>query len=133
VIAVTHDVDAGAYFSRMVQRTPSNDDPTSEEAALLFDGTQTDPLDDAYRLRVVTASEGGNGGIGFDDRGQARWQWKTESEIGGGATGTFNELKALENPALALQGETPSQPEPSKTTGYDPYASGVFVKPKIER
>ena len=118
----------------MVQRPPDNEDPTSEEEALQFDGTQTDQLDDTYRLRVVTASEGGKGGIGFDDRGQSRWQWKTELEAGGGdVTGTFNELKALENPALALQGEVPPQPEPSKTTGYDPYASGVFVKPKIGR
>jgi len=121
-------------FLRMVQRPPDNEDPTSEEEALQFDGTQTDQLDDTYRLRVVTASEGGQGGIGFDDRGQARWQWKTElAGSSGDATGTFNELKALENPALALQGEAPPQPELSKTTGYDPYASGVFVKPKIGR
>jgi hypothetical protein len=117
----------------MVQRPPDHEDPTSEEEALEFDGTHTDQLDDTFRLRVVTASEGGNGGIGFDDRGQARWQWKTEIEMGSDATGTFNELKALENPALALQGEAPPQPEPSKTTGYDPYASGVFVKLKVGR
>jgi hypothetical protein len=117
----------------MVQRPPHKEDSASEEQALDLAGAQTDPLDDTYRLRVVTASESGKGGIGFDDRGQARWQWKTEIDSGSDATSTFNELKALDNPALALQGDAPAQPEPSKTTGYDPYASGVFVKPKIGR
>jgi hypothetical protein len=44
---------------RMVQRPPDSEDPTSEEEAIEFDGTHTDQLDDTYRLRVVTASEGG--------------------------------------------------------------------------
>lgn len=117
----------------MVNPTPERDDPTSEEEALQFDGTATDQLDDTYRLRVVTASEGGKGGIGFDDRGQARWQWNTEAGLGSDATGTFNELKALENPALALEGEAPPEREPSAKSGYDPYATGVFVKPKLAR
>jgi hypothetical protein len=117
----------------MVQRTPAGDDPTSEEEALEFDGTPTDQLDDTYRLRVVTASESGKGGIGFDDRGQARWQWNTETGLGSDATGTFNELKALDNPALALEGEATPEPAPSPKSGYDPYATGVFVKPKPRR
>ena len=47
------------------------------------------------------------------------------------ATGTFNLLKALENPALNLEDNVPPEPEPPTKTGYDPYATGVFGKPKI--
>jgi hypothetical protein len=133
VTIVTHDVEQRGYVLHMNNRSPANDDPTSEEEALEFDGTSTDQLDDTYRLRVVTASEGGKGGIGFDDRGQARWQWKTEVTDGSDVTGTFNELKALDNPALALEGEPVQGAEPSAKTGYDPYATGVFVKPKVGR
>ena len=117
-------------------RQPDKDNPTSEEQALEFDGTNTDQLDDTYRFRVVTASEGGNGAIGFDDRGSAQWKWNTELGLtSNDASGTFNELKALDNPALTLEGEAAPEPEPgpSSKTGYDPYATGVFVKPKSGR
>ncbi len=117
----------------MVQRTPADDDPTIEERSVDFDGASTDRLDGTDRLRVVTARERGKGGIGFDERGRARWQWNTEIGAGSDASGTFNELKALENPALALEGDAPQASEPSAKSGYDPYATGVFVKPKVRR
>jgi len=115
----------------MVQRPPDDEDPTSEEEAIEFDGTHTDQLDDTYRLRVVLTSESANGVVSFDDRGQAQWKWITE--IGGttaDVSGTFNQLRALDNPTLALKDETPPAPEPTRKTGYDPYATGVFPKPK---
>jgi hypothetical protein len=114
----------------MVQRPP-DDDPTLEEEALEFDGTRTDQLDDTYRFRIVAASESANGSVGFDDRGQPHWKWVTELGGGGEGTGTFDQLKALENPALSLEDPATKPPDtPTRKTGYDPYATGVFEKPK---
>jgi hypothetical protein len=118
----------------MVPRPPDSEDPTSEEEALEFDGTHTDQLDDTYRLRVVAASESANGSVGFDDRGQSHWKWKSELvPVGSDVSGTFDQLKALENPALTLEDAAPPEVEPPTKTGYDPYATGVFVKPKVGR
>ena len=47
------------------------------------------------------------------------------------ATGTFDQIKALDNPALSLEEEP--VPEPPRKTGYDPYATGVFEKQKTRR
>jgi len=119
---------------RMNQRPPDGDDPTSEEEALDFDGTHTDQLDDTYRLRVVAASESANGTVAFDDRGQPHWKWKTElPAVATDLSGTFDQIKALDNPALSLQTDATPEPESPTRTGYDPYATGVFVKPKISR
>ena len=118
----------------MVQRPPDEDDPTGEEEALEFDGTHTDQLDDTYRLRVVAASESASGAIGFDDRGQAQWKWITElGPAGSAASGTFDQIKALENPALSIEDATPPAPERPGKAGYDPYATGVFPKPTTRR
>ena len=115
----------------MVQRPPDEDDPTGEEEALEFDGTHTDQLDDTYRSRIVASSESPNGAVGFDDRGQAQWKWITELRpTTSDATGTFDQLKALDNPALSLEQQATSEPERPGKTGYDPYSTGVFVKPK---
>lgn len=118
----------------MVQKIPKDDDPTGEEQALEFDGTQTDQLDDTYRFRVVAASE--NGKVAFDDRGQAQWKWITElgAEVADSSQ-TFDQLKALEHPALSVE-ESPAPeitPQPSRKVGYDPYATGVFTSPKKPR
>jgi hypothetical protein len=114
----------------MTQRTP-DEDPTSEEEVPKFDGTRTDQLDDTYRLRVVTASESPSGTVDFDDRGQPHWKWRSElGPASSDLTGTFDQLKALENPALSLESETKPQAESPTKSGYDPYASGVYVKPK---
>lgn len=119
--------------SIMVQKLPKNDDPTAEEPALEFDGTRTDQLDDTYRFRVVATSE--NGAVAFDDRGQAQWKWITE--LGTAVTDsseTFDQLKALDHPALGLEEPAPEvAPEPSRKVGYDPYATGVFPRPKKPR
>jgi hypothetical protein len=118
----------------MVQRPADGDDPTSEEEVPDFDGTHTDQLDDTYRLRIVTSSESGKGAVGFDERGQSQWKWITElGDANSDVSGTFDQLKALENPALSLEGEAPTTPELPGKTGYDPYATGVFVKPGTRR
>jgi hypothetical protein len=117
----------------MVQQRP-DDDPTGEEEALEFDGAHTDQLDDTYRSRVVASSESPSGTVAFDDRGQSHWKWITEVGPAGDASGTFDQLKALENPALSLEEDAapPAAASPAKT-GYDPYSTGVFEKPKIRR
>ena len=115
-----------------MQRPPEDDDPTSEEEVPEFDGTHTDQLDDKYRSRIAAGSERPHGAVGFDDRGQAQWKWITEIEPDGSATGTFDQLKALENPALTLE-EEPA-PDPPRKTGYDPYATeATLAKPKLRR
>jgi hypothetical protein len=116
----------------MPQRRLEDEDPTGEEESLEFDGTATDQLDDTYRFRVVAASESENGTIDFDDRGQPRWKWITElSPAAGDLTATYDQLKALDNPALSIEPDVASEPRktPSKS-GYDPYATGVFERPK---
>ena len=118
----------------MVQRPPDKDDPTSEEEALEFDGTHTDQLDDTYRLRVVAASESGNGTVAFDDRGHAQWKWITE--LGGCGCRCQRHVRPAQSarrPEAPLEDEAPPAPEPLAKTGYDPYATGVFPKPKIRR
>jgi hypothetical protein len=88
----------------MTQRPPASHDPTSEEPAPEFDGTRTDQLDDAYRLRVVTNSER--------------------------AKNTARQRRAPEMPAPNLAAR---EPTPLMEPGYDPDATGVFLKPKIEQ
>ena len=94
------------------------EDPTIEEEIPDFDGVHTDQLSDAYRVDVVSTSE--NGGIDHDERGQARWRWNTEVGLGQATDQTFDELEALENPALTLE----DAPEPALPgQAYDPYAT----------
>jgi hypothetical protein len=103
----------------MVQRPPDDQDPTAEEELPEFDGAATDSLDDTYRFHGVAASE-------------PQWKWITElSGEAAAASETFDQLRALDNPALALESEeTASPPERLGRTGFDPYATGAFVKPK---
>ena len=118
----------------MVQRPPDNEEPTIEEEAPEFDGASTEQLDDTYRFRVVAASESPNGTVGFDDRGQPHWKWITEvSPTAGDVTGTFDQLKALDNPDLSLADEPAPEPRKTAKEGYDPYATGVFERPKRGR
>ena len=46
------------------------------------------------------------------------------------AIGTFDLLEARDNPALSLEQQATSEPERPGNTGFDPYATRVFVKPK---
>jgi hypothetical protein len=118
----------------MVQRPPdTDDDPTGEEEALEFDGTHTDQLDDTYRSRIVASSESGNGTVAVDDRGELLRKWIKDLAPAADVSGTFDQLKALENPALRLEEAVPPAPESPSKTGYDPYSTGVFETPKTRR
>jgi hypothetical protein len=118
----------------MLQRPPASA-PTSDDEALDVDGTPTDRLVDTYRFRLLASNDNLNGGVGFDDRGQAQWKWVTDvGDIDD--SGTFEQLRALDNPALSLEEEVeapPPEPEPSREAGYNPYSTGVFEKPKARR
>jgi hypothetical protein len=110
----------------MTSRSPEDTDATAEEEALEFDGTQTVQLDDTYRVRVVSASENGNGVVDHDDRGQARWKWSTEaSDPAMADTGTFDLIKSPDNDALSVTADVPALPSPSvdKEAGYNPYGA----------
>ena len=119
----------------MLQRPPASERHTRDEEALESDGTHADRLIDTYRFRLLASNENLNGGVGFDDRGQARWNWVTDvGDIDD--SGTFEQLRALDNPALSLEEEVvapPPEPEPSREAGYNPYATAVVEKPKARR
>ena len=74
----------------MKPRSPEDTDPTAEEEVLEFDGTQTVQLDDTYRVRVVSASETGNGVVDHDGRGHARM------------VNEFDEARALFDESVAM-------------------------------
>ena len=107
-----------------------DEDPTSEEEALEYDGTKTDQLDDSYRVRIVSASE--NGRVDHDERGQARWKWSTEEgSVKPSDTGTFNMLKALDNEALSLaeRGQPLGPIAIDKIDGYNPSDTVIEAEP----
>jgi len=109
----------------MVHRSPEEDDPTSEEEILEFDGSKTDQLDDTYRMRVVSASENGIGAVDHDERGHAKWKWSTEASAqpSPADTGTFDLLKSLDNESLSLSQELPALDPKAVDShgGYNPY------------
>jgi len=91
---------------RDTKPTPA-DDPTGEEEAIEVDGTNTDQLDDRYRVRVVSASEADN---------QPTQSPETTSDL----------LKALENAAIVLGEPASPVPQPKKPEpGYNPYDTGA--------
>ncbi len=94
----------------MAPRSPrifDDDDPTGEEQA---------PHD-------------GTGIIERDDRGMARWVVVPSSRT----DQTFDELRALDSDALAIEDETPTpQPKPNPQSGYNPYDTGP-AKPPLKR
>ena len=101
----------------MRQILPGNDDPTSEEQAPEFDGTDTLQLDDTYRARLATASESATGAAGFPN----------------GSTNckeTTDRLRVLEP---ALRESATSDRKPLAESGDDPDATGVFVAPEISQ
>jgi hypothetical protein len=103
-----------------------DDDPTGEEEALEHDPTGTDQLDDSYR--VSSTSE--TGVIEHDERGRARWKWRTEATPAENVEQTFDQLRALDNDALALeQAAEPQADAPKAKSGYDPYDTGVMPGP----
>ena len=103
-----------------------DEDPTGEEPAAEFDGTDTAVLDDSYRMSVVSASENSAGAVDYDDRGQPRWKWITEMEGSADPSEkTFDHLEALDNDALSIDGLEEPPPEPPRDFGYNPYDVGA--------
>ncbi|MEO8465294.1 MAG: hypothetical protein ABI640_08125 [Gammaproteobacteria bacterium] len=106
------------------KRTPTDDASTGEEEALHFEPTRTDRID-APEL----VSDFVSGGVERDERGQARWIVVPSSRD---PNKTFNQLKALDNDALVIEGAKPDEPKPNLKSGYNPYNTGP-TKPPVKR
>jgi hypothetical protein len=72
--------------------------------------------------KPTLTNERSTGAIEHDERGDARWVWASEQQAQESAERTFNELKALDNEALALLEQAdPSLPKVPPGGGYNPY------------
>ena len=86
------------------------------------------------RPRTVEPRAQKPGQIGFDDRGNAVYQWQEEHLTADGEAGERARDKALANPGLAIvEDEVPSnapiRSNPKGTRiGYNPYESGLLNK-----
>jgi len=99
----------------------TDDEPTIEEEAIGFEPTSTDQIDDDFRVSATLESNAG--AIAFDERGQSRWKWSSESTAVEPNEGTFDQLKSLTNEMLALE-EPAADAAPEqgpKGPGYNPY------------
>lgn len=106
-------------------RRESKDDPAREPTVRQRTVRMRRETDDDG---IVSADDHSAGGIDFDDLGQARWKWVTESGDAdqNAEEGTFDYLKALDNSTLAIadDGETlETEPKSGEVegSGYDPY------------
>jgi hypothetical protein len=83
-------------------------------------GRRTTDKRPATDQSATLTNEQRTGVVQHDDRGDARWVFPSEQQAQEVLDRTFDELKALDNAALALQ----SDPTPSKAPpggGYNPY------------
>ncbi|MET0659018.1 MAG: hypothetical protein ABW110_12765 [Steroidobacteraceae bacterium] len=88
-----------------------------------------------YRLRkVATGSSERPGDVGFDDRGNAVYQWKHSALEHDSAEAERLREQALEHPGLAIVDDEPRpeamiQANPKGLrVGYNPYESGMLDK-----
>ncbi len=74
------------------------------------------------------------GKVGFDDRGNAQFEWSDESLNGDSEAAERARKRALEHPGLSLiedepPANAPIRPNPKGTRlGYNPYESGLLQK-----
>jgi hypothetical protein len=89
------------------------------------------------RPRVVeprAQKPGQPGQIGFDDRGNAVYQWQDEQLAADGEAGKRARDKALAHPGLAIVDDDAPANAPIRSNpkgvrnGYDPYESGLLAK-----
>jgi hypothetical protein len=101
---------------------PGEGDPTAD----------TDPIDIRERVSLDYTGEFSTGTIDHDERGQARWKFKTEATPSGDIERTFDLLKALNNDALSIEGaqEPAAETKPKRKSGYNPYDVDSSAKPK---
>ncbi len=97
-------------------------DPTAEEEALDFDGTHTMRLDDTFRVAVLAAHEQSVGSVEHDDRGEARWDWATDTVTPCDLTAeTLDYLKALDGPLSTEDTQPMESIEQPRLAGYNAY------------
>jgi hypothetical protein len=86
----------------------------------------------ASDTKPTLTNEKSVGGVRHDERGDAHWVWASEQQAQESAERTFNELKALDNEALALLEQSdPAQSKSPPGGGYNPYdvATPLAKKP----
>jgi hypothetical protein len=114
--------------------TPRNDttaqdnDPTSEQEELEFDGTQTMQLDDTYRMHVVTVSENGPSGI---ERGQPQQKHNADSAPPADPFGKTSDYVDPSAAVLALEESEDSEAtsELPKASDFNPHDAGGVPDP----
>ena len=106
-------------------KNPFSSCAESDEDTLEFKGVP----DDAPR--VIRASESKIGGIEHDERGHARWKWKTDVATSSDPTAeTFNFLRALDTALEIERSQKLRALEESIKTGLNPYDTARVKKPK---
>jgi hypothetical protein len=87
--------------------------------------------DNTDRPHVVPTSESETGAIDHDERGHARWKWKSELAASADPTAeTFNYLKALDTSLEIERSQKVRVLEESMKTGLDPYDTARVKKLK---
>jgi len=85
-------------------------------------GRRRNDKEAAGQDKATLTNQGSVGSIEHDERGDARWVFPTEQQAKESIERTFNELKALDNEALALLEQAdPSQQKTPPGGGYNPY------------
>jgi hypothetical protein len=94
------------------------------------------------RLRprsIPKTDEGKPGRIGFDDRGNAVYEWKDERFEEDGEKAERARRRALAHPGLTMVEDDPNPNEPIRINpkglrvGYNPYESGLLKKKEWRR
>ena len=107
------------------QKNPLSSRTESEEDTLEFTGLP----DDAPR--AIPASESEIGGIAHDERGHARWKWKTDVAASADPSAeNFNFLNALDTELEIERSQKLRALEESMKTGLNPYDTARLRKPK---
>jgi len=111
-----------------------DEDPTVEEQIVELDSAHAETEHAPDALALDYTGEFASGVVDHDDRGQARWKWKTEDAPIAPAERTFDLLKALDNDALSIESEPQEvRKAPPRQSGYNPYDVGGPTKPKSRR
>jgi hypothetical protein len=119
-------------MNRIPKTAIEDDDPTVEEEILNVDPTR--PETEHHALSLDYTGEFASGVVDHDDRGQARWKWKTEDAPAASADRTFDLLKALDNDAISIEKEPQEvRTAPPRQSGYNPYDVGGPTQRKSRR
>ena len=86
-------------------------------------------MTDNSRNRIPGADGGGSGGVRFDDRGNAIWQWSEDAPVADSLSALVDDLVVAEDSFV----ENAPVNEKGLAYGYNPYQSGVLYTGERER